>query len=105
MKPKDIHRTNQVSGSGIMCEQRNQLISPYEASKHRNSQGINNVGLMARALLLKHDTNPGDRENAKWQTLQVSTLSIASCVGRILIGIFSWNPVILTLFKPSVGQV
>ena len=41
---------------------------------------------MARALALKGNTSLDERENAKWQTLQVSTLSIASCIGRILIG-------------------
>jgi hypothetical protein len=41
---------------------------------------------MARALALKDDTGPDEQENARWQTLQVSTLSIASCIGRILIG-------------------
>ena len=49
--------------------------------------GINNVGLMARALVLKNNPSPDEQENVKWQTLQVSTLSIASCIGRILIGI------------------
>jgi len=47
---------------------------------------INNVGLMARALMLKDNASPDARECVKWQTLQVSTLSIASCVGRISIG-------------------
>jgi len=42
---------------------------------------------MARALALKDNASPDERENVKWQTLQVSTLSIASCIGRILIGI------------------
>ena len=43
---------------------------------------------MARALALKRNTGLDERENAKWQTLQVSILSIANCIGRILIGIF-----------------
>ena len=42
---------------------------------------------MARALALKDNASPDERENVKWQTLQVSTLSIASCIGRIVIGI------------------
>lgn len=42
---------------------------------------------MACALALKDGTSPDEWENVKWQTLQVSTLSIASCVGRVLIGI------------------
>ena len=41
---------------------------------------------MARALALKDGASPDERENAKWQTIQVSTLSIASCISRILIG-------------------
>jgi len=41
---------------------------------------------MARALVLKDNASPDEQENVKWQTLQVSTLSIASCIGRILIG-------------------
>jgi len=41
---------------------------------------------MARALILKDNANLDEREKMKWQTLQVSALSIASCVGRILIG-------------------
>jgi len=50
---------------------------------------INNVGLMARALALKDATNLDEQENVKWQTLQVSTFSIASCIGRILIGVIA----------------
>lgn len=41
---------------------------------------------MARALALMDDASPDEQENAKWQMLQVSTLSIANCIGRILIG-------------------
>jgi len=48
---------------------------------------INNVGLMARALVLKNNPNPNEEENLKWQLLQVSTLSVASCIGRLLIGV------------------
>lgn len=59
-----------------------------EVLRGRNSSGINNVGLMARALALKDNPGLDEEENVKWQTLQVSTLSIASCAGRILIGIF-----------------
>lgn len=47
---------------------------------------INNLGLMARALVLKHNASPDNQEYAKWQTLHVLTFSIASCIGRILIG-------------------
>jgi len=48
---------------------------------------INNVGLMARALAFKDGTIPDEKEHMKWQTLQVSTLSITSCIGRIIIGV------------------
>ena len=48
---------------------------------------MNNVGLMARALVLKDNPSLDEQENAKWQALQVSAMSIASCFGRILIGI------------------
>lgn len=48
---------------------------------------MNNVGLMARALASKGNAASGEEENMKWQALQVSTLSIASCVGRISIGL------------------
>ena len=51
------------------------------------STGVNNLGLMARVLLLRDDASPSEEESAKWQILQVSTFSIASCLGRILIGI------------------
>ena len=46
---------------------------------------------MARALVLKDNPSPNEEEYVKWQTLQVSALSIASCIGRILIGIFSFG--------------
>lgn len=42
---------------------------------------------MARALALKDGARPDKQEHVKWQTLQVSTMSVASCLGRVLIGI------------------
>jgi len=48
---------------------------------------INNVGLMVRALMSNDNASSDERENVKWQTLQVSALSIASCIGRFSIGI------------------
>ena len=42
---------------------------------------------MARALVLKDNASPDEEENVRWQTLHVSMLSIASCIGRIFIGI------------------
>jgi len=54
---------------------------------------------MARALALKDDTDPNEQENVKWQTLQVSTFSIASCIGRILIGDYHFRvPHLATLY-------
>lgn len=64
----------------------------HHTLRPRNPSGINNVGLMARALVLRDNTNPDEEESAKWQTFHVSTLSIASCIGRILIGILSLPP-------------
>lgn len=54
--------------------------------RRRKLLGINNVGLMARALASAGATIPDEQELIKWQTLQVSTLSVGSCIGRILIG-------------------
>ena len=61
---------------------------------------------MTRALALKDNASPDERENVKWQTLQVSTLSIASCLGRILIGIsLSKTTILLRWPKHPLGQV
>ena len=49
---------------------------------------------MARALA----ASPDEQENVKWQTLQVSTLSIASCIGRILIGDCLFRVLYLAMF-------
>ena len=46
---------------------------------------------MARALVLKGNASPDEGENEKWQTFHVSALSIASCIGRILIGIIPFR--------------
>ena len=56
--------------------------------RRRNFSGINNLGLIARALALKDGATPNEQEHAKWQTLQVSTMSIANCLGRVSIGIY-----------------
>lgn len=50
---------------------------------------INNVGLMARALMPQSDTSSDDLEYVKWQTLHVTSFSIASCAGRIIIGLIA----------------
>lgn len=67
-------------------------IISLQESLRDDSSGINNVGLVARALLLKSNPTLDEEENVRWQTLQVSAMSIASCFGRILIG-----------FCPSLG--
>lgn len=59
---------------------------------------------MARALVLKGNASSNEEENVKWQTLHVSTLSIASCFGRILIGIFFLQSD-LDKVRPFFGQV
>jgi hypothetical protein len=59
-----------------------------KTERRRDSLGINNVGLMARALVLKDGASPDEQEYMKWQTLQVSAFSIASCIGRVLIGTY-----------------
>jgi hypothetical protein len=81
-----------------------------ESSKLWNSSGITNLGLMARALVLKHNANSSEEENVKWQTLQVATMGIANSLGRISIGIypseaqpFSMQPNIL-LDRHNVGR-
>lgn len=50
---------------------------------------INNVGLIARALMAQSDTGSDDLEYAKWQTVHVASFSIASCAGRIIIGLIA----------------
>lgn len=59
---------------------------------------------MARALALKDNASPDEVECVKWQTLQVSTLSIASCIGRISIGISPPCDTIFVRLKRSTGQ-
>lgn len=58
---------------------------------------------MARALALKDGASPDEQDNAKWQTLQVSTLSIGSCIGRILIGNCLQSAIIFQWFTLSAG--
>ena len=52
----------------------------------RGALGINNIGLVARVLMLKNNPTFDEEEIVKWQTLQVSALSIASSSGRLLTG-------------------
>lgn len=47
---------------------------------------INNVGLIAQALIANGNPDYDDVKAAQLQALQVSTISIMNCSGRILIG-------------------
>lgn len=83
---KVVNQTTQVTGTGIMCEKISLIILLQESL--RASSGMNNVGLIARALLLKNNPSLDEEESVKWQTLQVSAMSIGSFFGRVLIGIY-----------------
>lgn len=48
---------------------------------------INNVGSMSQALYAKETPVYDDIQAAKWQTTQVSTISIMNCVGRVFLGL------------------
>ena len=48
--------------------------------------GINNVGLVAQSLYAKGSPVYDEVESYKFQTLQVSAVSVMNCVGRISIG-------------------
>jgi hypothetical protein len=48
---------------------------------------INNVGSIAQALLAHRKPDYDEAESAAWQAAQVSTISLASFAGRVLIGI------------------
>ncbi|KAH7881863.1 major facilitator superfamily domain-containing protein [Phlebopus sp. FC_14] len=50
---------------------------------------INNVGSISQALYAKANPIYDDREALKWQSAQVSTVSIGNFAGRILIGLIS----------------
>ncbi|KAJ3571673.1 hypothetical protein NP233_g3602 [Leucocoprinus birnbaumii] len=50
---------------------------------------ISNVGAMSQILYAKNNPKYDEVEVAKWQTTQVSTISIMSFSGRLLIGIVS----------------
>jgi hypothetical protein len=52
---------------------------------------INNVGSMSQALYAKESPAYDDVEASKWQTTQVSTISIMNCAGRIIIGLICDN--------------
>lgn len=49
---------------------------------------INNVGLIAQALFANGNPDYDDVKAAQLQALQVSTISVMNCSGRILIGAF-----------------
>ncbi|KAH8115676.1 MFS general substrate transporter [Phellopilus nigrolimitatus] len=48
---------------------------------------INNVGSISQALFAKGNPDFDEIESAKWQSMQVSIISIANCLGRILSGV------------------
>lgn len=50
---------------------------------------INNVGLVAQSLYAKNTPVYDEVESFKFQTLQVSAVSVMNCAGRITIGIFT----------------
>lgn len=50
------------------------------------SLDINNVGSISQALFVKGDPEFDERKAAQWQATQVSTISVANCLGRVLIG-------------------
>jgi hypothetical protein len=47
---------------------------------------INNVGSMSQALYAYKTQDYDDIHAAKWQTVQVSTISVTSWAGRIILG-------------------
>ncbi|KAI9466659.1 major facilitator superfamily domain-containing protein [Lactarius psammicola] len=48
---------------------------------------INNVGAIAQALFAHGNAGYEEAESSAWQAAQVSVISLANCLGRILIGI------------------
>ncbi|KAL0958698.1 hypothetical protein HGRIS_014030 [Hohenbuehelia grisea] len=50
---------------------------------------INNVGTMSQILYAKSANPYRDVEAAKWQSAQVSTISVVSFLGRVCMGVFS----------------
>lgn len=50
---------------------------------------INNVGAMSQALYAYNNPNYDPIEAARWQSTQVSSISLMNCAGRIIIGFIS----------------
>jgi len=50
---------------------------------------INNVGSISQALFAKDNSNYDEALAYQWQATQVSAISIANCMGRILMGVTS----------------
>jgi hypothetical protein len=73
-----------VSGTGLMCKL-NVFRSCLQAD--RSFSDINNVGSISQALFAKDNPAYDEKTAVRWQATQVSTFSIANCLGRILIGI------------------
>ena len=73
-----------MSGVGLMCKSpRFSSVSPGLIDYHT---GINNVGLIAQSLYAKNIPVYDEVDSFKFQTLQVSAVSVMNCVGRIFIG-------------------
>ncbi|RXW15826.1 hypothetical protein EST38_g10027 [Candolleomyces aberdarensis] len=50
---------------------------------------INNVGSMSQALYAFNNPHYDPKKAAQWQSIQVSSISLMNCAGRILIGVIS----------------
>ncbi|TEB28962.1 MFS general substrate transporter [Coprinellus micaceus] len=50
---------------------------------------INNVGSMSQALYSHNNPHYDPVESARWQSTQVSSISLMNCAGRIVIGVIS----------------
>ncbi|KAI0688651.1 MFS general substrate transporter [Cytidiella melzeri] len=50
---------------------------------------INNVGSITQALFAKGDPDFDEVKASQWQATQVSTVSVANCLGRVIIGLIA----------------
>jgi hypothetical protein len=62
----------------------------YDRTKHNTD--INNVGSISQALFAKGDPEFDEKKASQWQATQVSTVSIANCIGRVMIG---WSYIVV----------
>ncbi|TDL18446.1 MFS general substrate transporter [Rickenella mellea] len=83
-----IEVMNDISGKALfMCRDFWLLFFVLSFFSGTGLMYINNVGSISQALLAKDKPNYNEKEASKWQNMQVSTISIANCLGRILIGL------------------